>query len=80
MQPKEAGCAQFFDAHETLSPAHSLSRQKGGYDPICLMIPCHRVVGVKGHLPGYAAGLDRKAYLLELERRTSLPDPKYACP
>ena len=51
-----------------------------GHNPICLMIPCHRVVGAKGHLTGYAAGLERKAYLLELERRTSLPDPKYACP
>lgn len=39
-----------------------------GHNPICLMIPCHRVVGTKGRLTGYAAGLDRKAYLLELER------------
>ena len=51
-----------------------------GHNPICLMIPCHRVVGAKGLLTGYADGLERKAYLLELESRTSLPDPKYACP
>jgi len=34
---------------------------------IPIIIPCHRVVGVKGELVGYAGGLARKKKLLELE-------------
>ncbi|MDD2971537.1 MAG: methylated-DNA--[protein]-cysteine S-methyltransferase [Lachnospiraceae bacterium] len=36
-------------------------------NPILIMIPCHRVVGKDGKLVGYAAGIDRKQYLLEME-------------
>lgn len=39
-----------------------------GRNPISLIIPCHRVVGVNGSLTGYAGGLVRKQRLLELER------------
>ena len=39
-----------------------------GRNPICLVVPCHRVVGADGSLTGYAGGLDRKRLLLELER------------
>ena len=39
-----------------------------GRNPIWLAIPCHRVVGKGGALTGYAGGLARKAFLLELER------------
>ena len=38
-----------------------------GHNKISIIIPCHRVVGVKGSLTGYAAGIDRKISLLELE-------------
>jgi len=38
-----------------------------GRNPISLMIPCHRVVGSKGSLTGFAGGLERKKALLELE-------------
>jgi methylated-DNA-[protein]-cysteine S-methyltransferase len=38
-----------------------------GKNPISVMIPCHRVVGSTGALTGYAGGLDRKTYLLNLE-------------
>jgi methylated-DNA-[protein]-cysteine S-methyltransferase len=34
---------------------------------LSIFIPCHRVVGSTGKLTGYAGGLDRKRYLLELE-------------
>lgn len=38
-----------------------------GSNPILLMIPCHRVVGVNGKLTGYAGGLARKRWLLAHE-------------
>jgi methylated-DNA-[protein]-cysteine S-methyltransferase len=39
-----------------------------GKNPISILIPCHRVLNSKGELAGYAGGLDRKAYLLNLEK------------
>lgn len=39
-----------------------------GRNPISLIIPCHRVVGAKGALTGYAGGLDRKCWLLDHEK------------
>lgn len=41
-----------------------------GHNPISIIIPCHRVVGVDGHLKGYAGGIERKRYLLELEQNS----------
>ncbi len=38
-----------------------------GHNPISLIIPCHRVVGANRNLTGYAAGLNKKIKLLELE-------------
>lgn len=38
-----------------------------GHNPISILIPCHRVVGSKGQLTGYAGGLERKKLLLALE-------------
>ena len=38
-------------------------------NPISIIIPCHRVIGADGKLVGYGGGLERKACLLELERR-----------
>lgn len=38
-------------------------------NPISIIIPCHRVIGADGKLVGYGGGLERKAYLLELEKR-----------
>lgn len=42
--------------------------QAVGHNPISIIIPCHRVIGTNGSLTGYAGGLDRKKYLLELEK------------
>jgi methylated-DNA-[protein]-cysteine S-methyltransferase len=39
-----------------------------GRNPIGIVIPCHRVIGAQGKLIGYAGGMDRKKYLLDLER------------
>ena len=43
--------------------------QAVGSNPIGILIPCHRVVGIKGKLTGYAWGLDKKKCLLGLEGR-----------
>jgi len=39
-----------------------------GKNPLWIIIPCHRVIGKNGDLTGYAGGLWRKKYLLELEQ------------
>lgn len=38
-----------------------------GWNPICIIIPCHRVVGTNGSLTGYGGGIQNKAALLALE-------------
>jgi methylated-DNA-[protein]-cysteine S-methyltransferase len=38
-----------------------------GANPLSLLVPCHRVTGAGGNLTGYAGGLDRKRFLLDLE-------------
>ena len=38
-----------------------------GWNPICIIIPCHRVVGSNGSLTGYGGGISNKIKLLELE-------------
>lgn len=57
-----------------LAEARGLSRVSAravggavGRNPISLLIPCHRVVGADGSLTGYAGGLERKRFLLDLE-------------
>ena len=40
-------------------------------NPISVIIPCHRVIGSDGKLVGYGGGLDKKAYLLALEKENS---------
>ena len=39
-----------------------------GANPLSLVVPCHRVVGARGLLTGYAGGTERKQFLLKLER------------
>ena len=38
-----------------------------GHNPISIIIPCHRVVGAKGNLTGYAGGINKKIELLKHE-------------
>jgi methylated-DNA-[protein]-cysteine S-methyltransferase len=38
-----------------------------GRNPVCIVVPCHRVIGSNGSLIGYAGGLERKTALLALE-------------
>lgn len=37
-------------------------------NPISIVVPCHRVIGVNNKLVGYGLGIDKKQYLLELEK------------
>lgn len=39
-----------------------------GWNPICIIIPCHRVVGSNGSLTGYGGGIKNKVALLTLEQ------------
>lgn len=39
-----------------------------GWNPICIIIPCHRVIGSNGSLIGYGGGLKNKKELLKLEK------------
>lgn len=36
-------------------------------NPIAILVPCHRVIGADGSIGGYAGGVDRKRFLLDLE-------------
>lgn len=39
-----------------------------GRNPISIIVPCHRVIGANGTLTGYGGGMERKRFLLDLER------------
>ena len=43
-----------------------------GQNPISIIVPCHRVLGKSNKLIGYAGGLDKKEYLLNLENEILL--------
>ena len=46
------------------------SRAAGGANarnPLPIVVPCHRVIGSDGSLTGYGGGIERKAFLLEME-------------
>ena len=47
-----------------------------GRNPISIIVPCHRVIGSTGSLTGFAAGLDAKRFLLDLEKGVAHPDPQ----
>lgn len=51
--------------------------QAVGKNPISILIPCHRVVGAKGQLTGYAGGLENKQWLLRHEGW--LKEEEYDC-
>ncbi len=41
-----------------------------GRNPISIIVPCHRVVAANGNMTGYAGGIDKKIFLLKLEKST----------
>jgi methylated-DNA-[protein]-cysteine S-methyltransferase len=64
------------DVARAIGQAHAV-RAVGaavGRNPVCIIVPCHRVIGSDGALTGYAAGIERKRALLALEgRQAQLP-------
>ncbi len=44
--------------------------QAVGRNPIAIVLPCHRCVGAKGRLTGYAWGMDKKKWLLRHEEES----------
>ena len=59
-------------AARKLKKDHMAPRAVGsavGRNPVAILVPCHRVIGKNGSLTGYAYGIDKKAALLELEKR-----------
>ena len=49
-----------------------------GRNPVSIIVPCHRVMGKNGSMTGFAGGLEKKRYLLELEN--SIPKPEKLLP
>ena len=43
-----------------------------GWNPICIIIPCHRVMGAHGAITGYGGGIHNKAALLSLENKLAI--------
>ncbi|MBM7050794.1 methylated-DNA--[protein]-cysteine S-methyltransferase [Rothia sp. ZJ1223] len=48
------------------APAQAVG-QAVGHNKVSIFIPCHRVLSADGKLTGYAGGVERKQYLLDLE-------------
>lgn len=46
-----------------------------GRNRLAIIIPCHRVIGSNGTMTGYAAGVDKKMWLLKFERDNSAIEP-----
>ncbi|MGI5248184.1 methylated-DNA--[protein]-cysteine S-methyltransferase [Actinacidiphila glaucinigra] len=60
----------YADVAEAMGIPRTSSRAVGtaiGRNPLLVVRPCHRVVGAKGAITGYAGGVERKRLLLDLE-------------
>ena len=62
-----------------IAQGHGLERMSAqavggavGWNPICLIIPCHRVMGAGGQLTGYGGGINNKIALLRMEGSLSV--------
>lgn len=63
--------ASYGEIAHRLGKTNAASRAVGlanGSNPIPIVVPCHRVIGAKGTLTGYAGGVERKQVLLSLEQ------------
>ncbi|HLR92497.1 MAG TPA: methylated-DNA--[protein]-cysteine S-methyltransferase [Atopostipes sp.] len=69
--------ASYLDLAHSIGRDYKSSRAIGGAvgrNPLCIIYPCHRIVGQDGSLTGYSGGLDNKISLLnhELEHAVEL--------
>lgn len=61
-------------AHELESPGASRAvGMANGRNPLSIVVPCHRVIGANGAMTGFGGGVERKVWLLDLERRQCEP-------
>ena len=62
------------DVARCISPTMSAQAIGGavGRNPIGIIIPCHRVIGADGSLNGYGGGMERKRWMLEMEKKFSV--------
>ena len=66
------GATTTYGALATASGKPSAARAIGaavGRNPLSIIVPCHRVVGMTGKLTGFAGGIDTKRWLMEHEQR-----------
>lgn len=43
-----------------------------GFNRLCIIVPCHRVIGEDGSMTGYGGGIWRKKWLLDFEKKNSI--------
>lgn len=76
---KTASYKQIGESYNILAnhePSRFIARAVGqavGANPVCIIIPCHRVIRSDGALGGYAYGLEMKKFLLNLENKNNKP-------
>ena len=77
--------ATYGDIADALAKKHGIAKMSAqavggavGWNPICIIVPCHRVVGAGQSLVGYGGGIRNKAGLLSLEGRSSSRVPPRA--
>jgi methylated-DNA-[protein]-cysteine S-methyltransferase len=63
---RTASYAQLAEALDRPRAARAVGTALGA-NPLCVVLPCHRIVGSTGSLNGYAGGLEAKRFLLTLE-------------
>lgn len=72
-----AGRVSYRQIAEELGDANAVRAvgAANGSNPVSIIVPCHRVVASNGTLTGYAGGVDRKQFLLDLETRVAGVEP-----
>lgn len=50
-----------------------------GANPLAIIVPCHRVIYSDGSLGGYAGGVDKKKYLLNIEMTYAISGGECSC-
>jgi methylated-DNA-[protein]-cysteine S-methyltransferase len=63
----------YLDLARRLGDTNSIraAASANGKNQLAIIVPCHRVIGSKNDLIGYAAGLWRKKWLLDLEKKVA---------